>query len=449
MRYIPTTPDEQKKMLETAGAKSLDELFACIPDALKLKRPLDLPEGMSENRVLDELQRLASLNHPAADAISFLGGGSYAHYVPAVVNHMLLREEFFTSYTPYQPETSQGTLQNIFEYQTMMCQLTGMEVSNASLYDGASALAEGVLMAQRLKRKKPKVLVSRAVHPQYRETLLTFTRNLNVEIVEVPYDAKTGATDLSFVKANIDDGTAALAVQSPNVFGVVENFTPFSEAIQNAGGLMISVTAEAYALPLLKPPGEQGVDICVGEAMSFAGGLNFGGPSLGFLTTRDSLKRAVPGRLVGETVDTDGKRGYVLTLATREQHIRREKATSNICTNQGLVLLAAAISMAAQGKKGLTETAGMNAAKAHSFSKTLESAGFTRTFSGSTFNEFVVTSPAPVKDVLSSLKKDGIMGGLTLKKYYPELKDHLLVCLTEMVSGDEMKRAASAFKKSL
>ncbi len=425
-------------MLAAVGLSSLDELFAQIPSSLKLGRSLDLPTGMAESDLFVELQRLAKLNGTTDEHLSFLGAGSYHHYIPSVVKQLTSRSEFSTAYTPYQPEVSQGTLQAIFEYQTLICQLTGMEVSNASMYDGASATAEAVLMAARITGSN-RIVISSALHPEYRETVETFLSNQDVDLCEVPFCTETGSTLPEAAAAHLGAKPACLVIQQPNFFGVIEDLRPLADAIHALGGLLIAVVTEPISLGLLTPPGALGADIVVGEGQAFGNAMAFGGPALGFFATREKYIRQMPGRIIGETTDGAGRRSFCLTLSTREQHIRRERATSNICTNEGLCALAATIFLSAYGKNGLMGLARQNLSRAHYLKKGLSGLeGVKAAFSSPTFNEFVIelfTEPEPL---LARLLQKGILGGLSLKRFYPELSRHLLLCVTEMNSRDDM-----------
>ena len=340
MRYIPNSPEERTEMLEAMGLKSPEQLFDSIPPQLRLQRPLQTPAALSEIELLNKFERLGQQNS-AARRTSFLGAGAYSHYIPTIVDHIISRSEFFTAYTPYQPEISQGTLQTIFEFQTLVCELTGMEVANASMYDGSTALAEAVLMAERVTRRS-KVIASAAVHPQYLEVVKTYVQHAGIDLEITDFDEKTGQGG-SALSAAVDDQTAALVVQSPNFFGCIEDVKALADAAHAKGALLIVAITEAMSLGLLKSPGACGTDIVVAEGQSFGVPLSFGGPYVGLFATRDKYARQIPGRLVGEAYDKQGRRGFVLTLATREQHIRREKATSNICTNEGLIALAATV----------------------------------------------------------------------------------------------------------
>jgi len=443
MRYLPHTDEDIRQMLETIGVDKVDELFSGIPESCRLKSPLDLPSALSESEAMTVLRSLAAQNAKVSEWDSFLGGGAYNHFVPAVVDHLVSRSEFYTAYTPYQPEISQGTLQAIFEFQTMICQLTGMDVANASMYDGASACAEAALLALRTGRKRNKILLSEALHPQYRETVATYCRYLDVELVDVPI--ADGVTDQKQLVAMLDDQVAAVAVGYPNYFGQIEDLQALADTAHDAGAKLIAAVAEPLALGLFKAPGELGADVVVGEGQSFGIPLSFGGPGIGFFAVKQKDMRALPGRLVGETVDQDGKRGFVLTLATREQHIRREKATSNICSNQGMCTLMVGIFLALHGKQGLRKLAELNYAKA-TYAKQQIAAldGFDLAFTGETFNEFVITSKEPVVELQQRLEQEGILPGIALLKDYPELKNGLLVCVTEQNSREQIDRLVSA-----
>src|SRR5688572_12665633 len=428
MRYIPNSPEERQEMLESIGLSDTADLFRSIPTDIQLGRPLKVTDPLAEPEVMAAFAQMAAAN-TAASKPSFLGAGVYSHYSPTVVDHLIQRSEFFTAYTPYQPEISQGTLQYIFEFQTLICQLTGMEVANASMYDGSTALAEAYLMAQRVTRRS-KIVVANSVHPEYRQVARTYTQHGELEIVEAEFDEKTGRiSDLS----GLDDKTAALVIQSPNFLGCIENTERLAEAAHKVGALLIVVVAEAISFGLLRSPGECGADIVVGEGQSFGIPMSFGGPHVGLFATQEKFVRQMPGRLCGIAQDKDGNRGFVLTLSTREQHIRREKATSNICTNQGLIALAATIYMETMGKKGLQEVAAQNAQKAsYAARKISEVPGYEIAFSAPTFNEFVVRGPRPATEVLDSVRNDhGIIGGLPLSRYFDGRPNEFLVCVTE------------------
>ena len=443
MRYIPHTEEDVRQMLDTIGVPTLEDLFVGIPAAERLQRPLNLPPAVAEGALLRELGQLAAGNATPASHLSFLGGGAYHHFIPAVVDHLISRSEFYTAYTPYQPEISQGTLQAIFEFQTLICQLTGMDVANASMYDGASSCAEAVLMAVRVTRRR-KVLLSAALHPEYRQTVATYCRYLDLELLEVPFD-NSGGTDMAALERLADGATAAVVSGYPNVFGVIEDLAAQAEMAHRCGARLVAAVAEPVALGLLKSPGEMGADIVVGDGQSFGIPVGFGGPTVGFFASRQQDLRAMPGRLVGETVDTSGQRGFVLTLSTREQHIRREKATSNICSNQGLCALMATIYLSLLGKAGLREVAQQNLAKA-SYARNAIAAlpGFSLPFSGRSFNEFVVAAPRSAAEVLGALQQQGILGGLALARFYPQMTDRFLVCVTEQHSRAEIDTLVAA-----
>lgn len=444
LRYLPHTEEDIRRMLETVGARSIEDLFGSVPKGQRLSKPLNLPGPLSEHDLLNHMESLQGTLFA-----SFLGGGAYRHFIPSVISHLTSRSEFYTAYTPYQPEISQGTLQAIFEYQTLMCQLTGMEVSNASMYDGASSLAEAVSMAARVTGRK-KVLLSRAVHPEYRQVIQTYLDSEQQEIVTIPYLKETGTTGKQALVQYLDEQVGAVVLQSPNFFGVVEDLQGVAERVHEKGGLMIAGFSEAIAYGMLTPPGEFGADIVAGEGQSLGIPLSFGGPYLGIFTTRDKFIRNMPGRLVGETVDLEGKKGFVLTLATREQHIRREKATSNICTNEGLCALMATIFLSCLGKMGLRELALMNLSKAEYAKKIVSQMdGCKVAFSSPTFNEFVLEIRGDPGKVLKNMMTGEILGGLDLVRFYPELDHHLLITVTEMNTREEIDRWAHVLEKAL
>jgi glycine dehydrogenase subunit 1 len=439
MRFIPHTADDIRAMLEVVGIPSVADLFADVPGELRRRATVQLPPGLSEPAVRARLEALAARN-PGASMLSFLGAGAYAHFVPAVVDQILQRAEFYSAYTPYQPEVSQGTLQAIFEFQTLVAMLFDLEVANASMYDGASATAEAVLMALRIHSKRRRVLVSRAVHPQYRQVIATYLAGAGEsEIVEVGFDA-TGATDRAALQAALTGETAAVVVGYPNFFGVIEPLDAIVAAAHAHGALVISATGESLALGAIKAPGTSGVDIAVGEGQSLGGALNYGGPGVGLFATRSDHVRAMPGRLVGETVDGNGRRAYVLTLATREQHIRREKATSNICTNQGLLALAVTVHLSMIGRPGLRALALANLQRAHEAARALCAGGrWQRRFSGPVFNEFVI-SGRDSQAALMRAQQEGVLAGVPLERWYPELAECLLVCATEVHNAADIAR---------
>ncbi len=412
-------------MLEACGLGSTDELFAHLPAEARLQRPLALEPGKSEYEIVDYFRDRGG--ESALGYASFLGAGVYNHYRPVLVDTVVSRGEFLTSYTPYQAEISQGTLTTIFEFQTMVCQLTGMEVANASMYDGSTAVPEAAMMAVRITGRH-RVLAARNVHPEYREVLATYCQHQGMPIDEVAFDAESGMLNLDDLDAKLNGETACIIMQSPNFFGVIENLKAAAEIAHKHGALLVMVFTEAVSLGLLEPPRE--ADIVAGELQSFAISPSYGGPFAGIIATREKYMRQIPGRLVGETKDANGNRAFCLTLSTREQHIRREKATSNICTNQALIALMATVFMTVYGKQGLRELAEQNLAKAHYLAN-----GLTRRFSGKFFNEFVIDAPASLNAELLNHK---IIGGLELKRFYPELDNALLVCATEMTKRADM-----------
>ena len=427
-------------MLAVVGLKNAEELFSSIPKEVQLGRALNVTDPLAESEVIAAMETMAAKN-TATTKPSFLGAGVYSHFSPTVVDHLVQRSEFFTSYTPYQPEIAQGTLQYIFEFQTLVCQLTGMEVANASMYDGSTAMAEAYLMAQRVTRRE-KIVVAKSVHPEYREVATTYDQHGDSEIVEIGFDETTGR--VNGLEA-LDDKTAALVVQSPNFFGCIEDLNALADAAHAVGALFIVVVTEAISFGLLKTPGECGADIVVGEGQSWGVPMSFGGPHVGFFATQDKFVRQMPGRLCGVAYDKNGNRGFVLTLSTREQHIRREKATSNICTNQGLIALAATIYMETMGKKGLQEVAMQNAQKAAYAAKQIAGlTGYSLPFASPTFNEFVVRGPRPASEILESVRGKGIIGGFALSKYYDGHDNDFLVCVTETNSREQIDALVSA-----
>lgn len=431
MRYIPNSPDERRAMLADIGARRIEDLFDQIPEQLKLNEPIGVGDPVSEPELLDYFRKLASRN--GIDYQSFLGAGAYSHFIPVVIDSLISRAEFFTAYTPYQPELSQGTLQYTFEFQTMICQLTGMEVANASLYDGSTAVAEAVLMAHRVTRRN-RFVIADTLHPQYREVISSYTKNLGLTI-DVATHGEAGALDPGSV--GIDSGTAALVVQSPNFFGSIEELQKLADIAHEAGALLIVAVTEPLSFGVLKPPGACGADIIAGETQSFGIPLSYGGPYCGLFATLEKHVRQMPGRLVGEAYDEQGRRGYVLTLSTREQHIRREKATSNICTNQGLFALMATVYLATMGKSGVQEVAAQNLQKAHyAASEISKLDGFALEFTAPFFNEFVVHTPRPADEVANLLLEQKIISGVALERYYPGMRNSLLVCVTETTPKD-------------
>jgi len=438
-RYIPNTEAEERLMLDSIGAKSIEDLFADIPAELGLNRRIDIRKAMSELELSGNMKKLSGANKSTEELTCFLGAGAYDHYIPSIVRHLAMRSEFYTAYTPYQPEISQGTLQAIFEYQTMICSLTGMEVTNASMYDGATACVEAAMMAVENARRSS-ILVSKTVHPEIRRVLKSYMHFRDVEVVEV--DMKDGVTDVEKLKTLAEAGTAGVIVQNPNFFGVIEDLTDIEKIIHANKGVLIDYV-DPISLGILKSPGESGVDIAVGEGQSLGNSLNFGGPYLGFLATNSKLMRKMPGRIVGQSDDVDGKRAFVLTLQAREQHIRRYKATSNICSNQGLNALMATIYMSTMGKAGLKEVAEQSARKAHYTMEQLTKSGkYKPLFNKPFFKEFAIVGDVSAAAVNNELLKNNILGGFQLDKEYPELKNGLLLCVTEKRTKEEIDKLA-------
>ena len=436
MPYLLNNADDRTAMLKSIGVESIDELFSMIPPELRLNRALDIPPALGELELTSHLGELAARNDPAGTGVCFLGGGSYDHFIPAVVDFIATRSEFVTSYTPYQPEVSQGNLQALFEYQTLVAQLTGMDYSNSSLYDGGSAVAEAVLMAMSVTRRPGRVLVARSVHPDYRQILATYLANLDVELVTL--DTPGGTLDPQTLRAAVNDKTACLLMQQPNFFGCVEKMQTLAGIVHEAGASLVA-SVDPISLGLLKRPGDAGADIVVAEGQSLGTPMQFGGPYLGILACREPFLRRMPGRLVGQTVDRRGRRCWVLTLQTREQHLRRDKATSNICTNQALLAVRAAIYLATMGPGGLADVANLCLQKAHYAAWRLAETGRLKlAFDQPFFKEFVVRSSFDARstdgganDFLAKAQAAGIFAGLPLGRCYPELEDCLLVAVTE------------------
>ena len=436
MRYLPKSDSERRAMLEVCGVPAVEDLFSHMPEAVRLKRPLALPAGISEYEIVQYFRDRGVEN--AEGYASFLGAGAYAHYRPVLVDTVISRGEFLTSYTPYQAEISQGTLTAIFEFQTMICQLTGMDVANASMYDGSTALAEAALMAARITGKG-RLLAARSVHPEYRDVLRTYARNQGLPVEEFGYLPDAGALDAEDLERKMDPLTAAVIVQSPNFFGIVDRVNEAADIAHRGGALLIVVFTEAVSMGILEPPA--GADILAGELQSFAIAPSYGGPYAGIIATREKYVRQMPGRLVGQTTDTRGHRAFCLTLATREQHIRREKATSNICTNQALIALMATVFMTVYGKQGLRELAEQNLAKSHYLASRIKPR-----FCGKFFNEFVARGAGKPPDAINqALLRKRIIGGLPLARFYPELEDSMLLCATEMSRRADLDAVAEAF----
>lgn len=435
-RYIPNTEEDREKMLSALGLTSIDELFAELPRELKLGREMDLPGSMSELELTAHMKVLADKNADSGDCICFLGAGAYDHFIPSIVKHVLSRSEFYTSYTPYQPEISQGMLQAIFEYQTMICQLTGMDVSNASMYDGATALTEAAFMAVHSTGRR-EVAVSAGVHPEYREVLRTYARFNGIKVLELGLTG--GKTDWRKLEDSLGENCAAIIVQSPNFLGIIEDLKGAAELAAKNGALSIACV-DPISIAILNPPGECGVDIAVGEGQSLGNPLSFGGPYLGFMAAKKELVRKMPGRIVGQTTDHEGRRGFVLTLQAREQHIRREKAVSNICSNQALNALAAAVYLSVMGRRGLKEVSNLCLQKSHyAYEKLLATGKFEKVTEAPFFKEFTVKAlDEPVHQINERLLHNKITGGLELSLYDPDMENCWLVAVTEKRTKQEI-----------
>ncbi|MED4204386.1 aminomethyl-transferring glycine dehydrogenase subunit GcvPA [Neobacillus mesonae] len=433
-RYLPMTEQDKKAMLETIGVSTIDELFSDIPEKVKFQGLYNIKQAKSETSLTKELFKLAGKNADLKQNVSFLGAGVYDHYMPIIVDHVISRSEFYTAYTPYQPEISQGELQAIFEFQTMICELTGMEVANSSMYDGGTALAEAAMLSAGHTRRKT-IVVSSAVHPEYRDVLKTYAKGQYIEVVEVP--VKDGVTDVNVLKDLVNKDTAAVIVQYPNFFGRIEPLKELEEIIHEQKAMFV-VSSNPLSLGVLTPPGKFGADIVVGDAQPFGIPTAFGGPHCGYFAVTSKLMRKVPGRLVGQTTDEEGRRGFVLTLQAREQHIRRDKATSNICSNQALNALAASVAMTALGKSGVREMAAANLQKANYAKNAFKAAGIEVVNDGHLFNEFVVKLNSPVKQVNQKLLEKGIIGGYDLGRDYPDLAHHMLIAVTEQRTKEEI-----------
>ncbi|MDE2951218.1 MAG: aminomethyl-transferring glycine dehydrogenase subunit GcvPA [Chloroflexota bacterium] len=435
MSYIPHTPFETEQMLAEIGVGSIDDLFDAVPAAYRFPR-LELPPPMSEMEVASAMLAISEANDHAGDYAIFRGAGAYHHFIPSVVNHILLRGEFYTAYTPYQPEVSQGTLQATYEYQSMMCALTGMDAANASHYDGATSLAEAVTVALEITRhKRRKIILSHAIHPQYREVVRTYHQGRDIRII-----GDRGRGDVIDLVEMLDENTAMLAIQYPNFFGQIDNIAALADAVHEVGALLV-IVANPMALSLFRSPGELGADIVVGEGQPMGVPLSYGGPYLGYFAIRQKYVRKIAGRIIGETLDADGKRAFVMTLRPREQDIKRERATSNICTNQGLMALSASVYMALMGKNGLRRVGELNYHKAHYAADRINQlGGYAVDASKTFFNEFVVSCPRPVAEINQALLLQGIIGGYDLGQNYFHLEDHMLVCVTETNSKDEIDR---------
>lgn len=443
MEYIPNTLQDQEEMLSTIGVSSIEELIADIPRELRLKRALAIPEPLSEIELRRQMSGLAQQNAHTDAYTFFLGGGAYDHYIPSVVSHLISRSEFYTSYTPYQAEMSQGLLQSIYEYQTLICEITGLDVANASMYDGASALAEAALMACRIT-KRSRLLVSKAIHPHYLQVVRTYLSGLRSPLWEIPHmDGRTDLQALSKALASsASAGYAAVLIQHPNFFGCLEEVQEIGQLAHTQGALLV-VIVDPLSLGLLLPPGGYGADIAVGEGQALGNAMSFGGPYLGVFSTRKDYMRQMPGRIVGATLDKKGQRGYCLTLQAREQHIRRERATSNICTNQALMALAATVYLATMGREGLREVGEQCLQKAtYAKNKICEIPGFEPAYSAPFFKEFVVKTPLAPSRINKKLLNHKIIGGLDLGLYDRRHKNHMLWCVTENRTREEIDRLA-------
>jgi glycine dehydrogenase subunit 1 len=445
MSYISLSQKDKKEMLARIGISSIEELFRSIPDDLMIKKDLDVPDSMTEpelSRWMDEIVCQNSYH----EFLSFLGAGAYSHVIPSVVDYLSSRGEFVSPYTPYQPEVSQGTLQIIFEFQTLICQLTGMDIANASLYDGASGAAEAVLMANRI-RSKSKILVAKSVHPRYRQVIQTYTRNLDISLEMIGYSDR-GELDIEELKSKLDEATSAVVIQSPNFFGIIENLEAISALAHEHQALSVGVVAEPISLGILEAPGKLGVDIITGEGQSFGLPVSYGGPYLGFMACCKDFVRQFPGRIAGETKDIEGKRGFVVTLSTREQFIRRERATSNICTNQALCALRATIFLELLGKQGMKELAWQNLQKAnYALERITSIAGIKPRFQGVCFNEFVLEFEKPWREIEGFLLERGVIGGLPIFDAYPDLENCVMVCVTESHAREDIDRLAGLLEE--
>ena len=441
--YLPLTDEDKQAMLKKIGVSKIDDLFSDIPECVRLNRKLNINDGMSELQVKSYIEGIAGLNKSCEELTCFLGAGAYDHYVPSIIKHIISRSEFYTAYTPYQAEISQGTLQAIFEYQTVMADLTGMDVSNASMYDGATACVEAAQMAANAARRK-KIVVSKTLHPEVRRVLETYLRFKDLELVEI--DEAEGVTDVEKLKSVLDRDTAAVIIQTPNFLGIIEELEDIEKYVHKNRSLLI-VYCNPISLGILKSPGECGADIAVGEGQSLGNRMNYGGPYFGFLTTRKKYLRKIPGRIVGETTDKEGKRGFVLTLQAREQHIRREKASSNICSNEALNALTALIYLTTLGKKGIREVALQNVQKSHyAFSELVESGKYKSLFDRPFFNEFVVQSKNSVEKVNKTLLQNNILGGYDVERAYPSYKNSMLLCVTEKRTKPEIDELVSVLE---
>jgi glycine dehydrogenase subunit 1 len=449
-RYLPHADDDRAGMLKAIGASSMEDLLSAIPQPLRLSGDLDLPAPMPEPELIGHFQELSARNASAENHDCFLGAGAYHHSQSTAVDALISRSEFFTSYTPYQPEISQGTLQAIFEFQTLVCQLTGLEVSQASLYQGAMSFVEGMLLASRAQRKRNRLLAAESWHPHYLASLRTYLEYLDLELDTVPVDQETGRVDEKALESKLGDDVAAVGVQSPNFYGVVERLDRLADLAHGAGSLLVGGFSEPYSLGWLKGPGDLGADIAVGEFQAFAGPPSFGGPFVGVLAAREKMVRQLPGRIAGETVDAEGRRGFVLTLSTREQHIRRSKATSNVCTNSGLMMLAATIQLCLLGKQGLQRAARLSRQNAHAALERLERIdGVRRVYSGPVFNEFALELPRPAREVARELAGHGVLAPVPLDMVDPSRERQGLFAFTELTGTTAIERLETALREVL
>ncbi|MBA2287616.1 MAG: aminomethyl-transferring glycine dehydrogenase subunit GcvPA [Ktedonobacteraceae bacterium] len=447
MGYVPNTPADQQAMLERLGLSALEELLAPVPEHVRLRQPLDLPAALSEPDLKRLMGAMAAKNKDLDSTISFLGAGAYDRYIPSVVPHLQRRSEFVTSYTPYQPEVSQGMLQAIYEFQTMVCQVTGLDIANASLYDGATAVVEAVFMALG-PGGRGEVVVSEGVDPQYRRVLQTYARARGFSVKETP--TRDGVTSLEDLDAAVSPTTAAVVIQQPNFFGCIEDMHAIEPIAHKGKGIFIAAITEPASLGILAPPAQYNADVAVGELMSFGNPMSYGGPALGFMASKQKFMRLLPGRLVGQTIEEGGEQqtGYVLTLQTREQHIRRERATSNICTNQSLLAVGATIYLAALGKQGFRELAELCLQKAHYAQRQIAALpGYQAAFSGPFFDEFVIKTPVPAAKLQQHLLQMDIIGGYDLSQPYPGLENHVLFCVTETRTREDIDRLVAALKE--
>ncbi|OGQ36628.1 MAG: glycine dehydrogenase (aminomethyl-transferring) [Deltaproteobacteria bacterium RIFCSPHIGHO2_12_FULL_43_9] len=453
MDYTPHTEKNIREMLDKIGVKNIDDLFSNIPDQIKLKQQLDLPQPLPEPELVSHCKELSSINTTLNDKgarslVGFIGAGTYQHFIPTVVSQLAGRGEFLTAYTPYQPEVSQGTLQAVFEFQTFICQLTGMDVANASMYDGASATAEAVLMAHRILKNRCGVVFALTLHPEYQEVIRTYLSHWESSNFQKIGWTSSGEIDLALLKKALEKEPAAVVIQSPNFFGIIEPLKEALELIHKSGAIAIVVNNNPTSLGLFEAPGNLGADIVVGEAQAFGNEIGFGGPHVGFFATKDEFVRTMPGRLVGETMDNRGQRAFTLTLSTREQHIRRERATSNICTNQGICALKASIYLSLLGKEGLKQLASLNYSKSEFLKSLLKKEGkISFPFSGTTYNEFVLKLHGNENETYKKLIKEGFIPGVTLSHWYPELPNHLLINVTEIHPKSELERFTEALRR--